>query len=512
MDAVLFIAGDVEALRWARRARVLTATARELEILRRGAVELDALIGSGEDEAERYHAGRSRPGAEARRHDLGRARRLDAAGRPVHRRAGPRAARGRLRLRRLVHGGAHVRARRGLEAHDAVAFAARCGAAALTGRGVAPQPVSLHVNAVGLVADFVVDLETLAPQRPATALSSSATRPGRRDAAYSAGAGLGAPSSLERRAGSSSLDVLARGTRFVLHLLAAITLPGSPYPWLALTRASSPPLSAPSIPPPLPHPLGALSSSPPLRLPPLSPDPLQNLSQPSSASSRHCSSSYILPLTHLLWPLTPHSSSPLYTPTYHPPHLSFLRPSTSPPLLHSLPPLLSATLPLPPPTSSLLPPQPLLPLPPPPLSSPSLPPPPLSPPPPSLPPLSTFCPAPLALPTSLLSFYSIPPSPPPLSPLPSLSPPLPHLPASTPPRSQRGAVGRGRRPPAVGIRTRPPPSPPSSPPPPSREPGRPAEAGRRPATGFSRSSGLERWREQREAAAGRRTVTTASGL
>ena len=31
----------------------------------------------------------------------------------------------------------------GLEAPDAVAFAARCGAAALTGRGVAPQPVAL---------------------------------------------------------------------------------------------------------------------------------------------------------------------------------------------------------------------------------------------------------------------------------------------------------------------------------------------------------------------------------
>ena len=30
-----------------------------------------------------------------------------------------------------------------LGAHDAVAFAARCGAAALTGRGVAPQPVAL---------------------------------------------------------------------------------------------------------------------------------------------------------------------------------------------------------------------------------------------------------------------------------------------------------------------------------------------------------------------------------
>ena len=91
-------------LRWARRAPVLTATARELETLRRGAVELDALIGSGEDEAERYHAGDLDPEPRARRDDLGRARRLDAAGRPVHGRAAPRAARGRLRLRRLVHG------------------------------------------------------------------------------------------------------------------------------------------------------------------------------------------------------------------------------------------------------------------------------------------------------------------------------------------------------------------------------------------------------------------------
>ena len=57
MDAVLFIAGDVDALRAARRAPVLTATTREIENLRRGAVQLDALIGSGEDEAERYHAG-----------------------------------------------------------------------------------------------------------------------------------------------------------------------------------------------------------------------------------------------------------------------------------------------------------------------------------------------------------------------------------------------------------------------------------------------------------------------
>src|SRR5262249_27575476 len=41
----------------ARGARVLVATARELATLRRGAVELDALVGSGKDEAEIYHPG-----------------------------------------------------------------------------------------------------------------------------------------------------------------------------------------------------------------------------------------------------------------------------------------------------------------------------------------------------------------------------------------------------------------------------------------------------------------------
>ena len=111
MDAVLFIAGDVEALRLARRAPVLTATARDLDVLRRGAVELEALIGSGEDESEIYHPGDLDPEPAARRHHLGRARWLDAAGRAVQRSAAARPARGCLRLRRLLHGGAHVCAR-----------------------------------------------------------------------------------------------------------------------------------------------------------------------------------------------------------------------------------------------------------------------------------------------------------------------------------------------------------------------------------------------------------------
>ena len=56
-DGVYFTAGDAEAVRQARRARVLVATARELPTLHAAGVELDALVASGEDDAERYQAG-----------------------------------------------------------------------------------------------------------------------------------------------------------------------------------------------------------------------------------------------------------------------------------------------------------------------------------------------------------------------------------------------------------------------------------------------------------------------
>ncbi len=53
-DAVYFTAGDVEALRLARRARVLVATSRVMELLGEADVALDAVVGSGRDPAERY--------------------------------------------------------------------------------------------------------------------------------------------------------------------------------------------------------------------------------------------------------------------------------------------------------------------------------------------------------------------------------------------------------------------------------------------------------------------------
>ncbi len=56
-DAVYFTAGDAGALRAARTARVLTATARALETLHGGRISLDALVHSGRDAGERYRPG-----------------------------------------------------------------------------------------------------------------------------------------------------------------------------------------------------------------------------------------------------------------------------------------------------------------------------------------------------------------------------------------------------------------------------------------------------------------------
>ena len=53
-DAVFFVAGDADALRHARRARFVAATARELPTLREAGVPLDLLVGSATDPGEHY--------------------------------------------------------------------------------------------------------------------------------------------------------------------------------------------------------------------------------------------------------------------------------------------------------------------------------------------------------------------------------------------------------------------------------------------------------------------------
>jgi ribokinase len=61
VDGVYFCAGDADALRAARQARALVATARVLDTLKEGGVQLDALVGSGKDPSERYAAGQLDP-------------------------------------------------------------------------------------------------------------------------------------------------------------------------------------------------------------------------------------------------------------------------------------------------------------------------------------------------------------------------------------------------------------------------------------------------------------------
>ena len=134
-DGVYFTGGDVAAVRAARAARILTATPRTMTTLREGHVEIDALVGSGKDAGEIYRPGEIDPapklyvateGAEGGTMTPGGhfpsgplpGPIVDTYG------AGDSFAAG------LTYGLAA-----GMSPDDAVALAARCGAAALTGRG-----------------------------------------------------------------------------------------------------------------------------------------------------------------------------------------------------------------------------------------------------------------------------------------------------------------------------------------------------------------------------------------
>lgn len=57
VDAVYFCKGDADALRAARAARVLVATARQLPVIRAAGVRVDTLVHSGRDPGERYATG-----------------------------------------------------------------------------------------------------------------------------------------------------------------------------------------------------------------------------------------------------------------------------------------------------------------------------------------------------------------------------------------------------------------------------------------------------------------------
>jgi ribokinase len=138
MDAVYFTAGDLDALRAARSARVLVANPRALDALGRG-VSLDALVYSANDDVERAGATGVEDEAEllvltegerggsyrTRSGESGRWAAVPPPGEPVDSYGcGDSFAAG------LTYGlGA------GMSVPDALALAARCGAVCLTGRG-----------------------------------------------------------------------------------------------------------------------------------------------------------------------------------------------------------------------------------------------------------------------------------------------------------------------------------------------------------------------------------------
>ncbi len=138
-DAVYFTAGDAGAVRAARRARKLVSTVRAIEPLREASVPLDALVSSATDQGERYAAGELDPSpafvvrtAGASGGEViaanGRTSRWKAAPLPGPAvdsyGAGDSFAAG---LTYALGEGRHV--------EDALALAARAGAACMTGRG-----------------------------------------------------------------------------------------------------------------------------------------------------------------------------------------------------------------------------------------------------------------------------------------------------------------------------------------------------------------------------------------
>ncbi len=141
-DAVFFVAGDEDALRRARRARVLVATSREIEVLRRGGVQLDALVGSGRDEAERYQPGELDPAPDLVVSTSGSLGGWSQPGGPFAAAAVPGPIVDAYGAGDSFAAGLTYALGAGESPAEAVSFAATCGAAALTGRGVAPQPVT----------------------------------------------------------------------------------------------------------------------------------------------------------------------------------------------------------------------------------------------------------------------------------------------------------------------------------------------------------------------------------
>jgi ribokinase len=148
LDAVYFVSGDAEALHHARLARILVATSRELATLRETAVELDAVIGSGEDEGELYRPGDLDPPPKLVVTTSGGLGGWLQPGGPFLPAPLPGPIVDAYGCGDCFAAGLTFGLARGDAIEDAVALAARCGAAVMTGRG----PYSAQLGAESATA------------------------------------------------------------------------------------------------------------------------------------------------------------------------------------------------------------------------------------------------------------------------------------------------------------------------------------------------------------------------
>ena len=134
-DAVYFVSGDVTALRAARHSPVLVATARELPTLRRASVQLDVLVGSGEDAAERFETGELEPEPSIVVTTAGALGGWIRPGGPFRAASLPGPVSDAYGCGDCFAAGLTYGLALGKPVDEAVALGARCGAAVLTGRG-----------------------------------------------------------------------------------------------------------------------------------------------------------------------------------------------------------------------------------------------------------------------------------------------------------------------------------------------------------------------------------------
>jgi ribokinase len=134
-DAVYFVSGDVAALRAARNSPVLVATARELATLRRASVQVDVLVGSGEDAAERFENGALEPEPRIVVTTAGALGGWIRPGGPFRAAPLPGPVSDAYGCGDCFAAGLTYGLALGKPVDEAVSLGARCGAAVLTGRG-----------------------------------------------------------------------------------------------------------------------------------------------------------------------------------------------------------------------------------------------------------------------------------------------------------------------------------------------------------------------------------------